>query len=53
MLDEALGDLAPKVELIASHDDPSTTSPIDTPLWDSLGRGHPGASTRARRSSRS
>ena len=38
MLDEALGDLAPKVELIASHDDPSTTSPIDTPLWDSLGR---------------
>jgi acetylornithine deacetylase/succinyl-diaminopimelate desuccinylase-like protein len=38
MLDEALGELAPKVELIASHDDPSTTSPIDTPLWDSIGR---------------
>jgi acetylornithine deacetylase/succinyl-diaminopimelate desuccinylase-like protein len=38
MLDEALGDLAPKVELIASHDDPSTESPIDTPLWDSLAR---------------
>jgi acetylornithine deacetylase/succinyl-diaminopimelate desuccinylase-like protein len=38
MLDEALGDLAPKVELISSHDDPSTTSPIDTPLWDALGR---------------
>lgn len=38
MLDEALGDLAPKVELIASHDDPSTSSPIDTPLWHSLER---------------
>jgi len=38
MLDEALGDLAPKVELIASQDDPSTASPIDTPLWDALGR---------------
>jgi acetylornithine deacetylase/succinyl-diaminopimelate desuccinylase-like protein len=38
MLDEALGDLAPKVELISSQDDPSTSSPIDTPLWDALGR---------------
>lgn len=38
MLDEALGDLAPKVELVASVDDPSTASPIDTPLWDALGR---------------
>ena len=38
MLDEALGDLADKVELVASVDDPSTASPIDTPLWDSLGR---------------
>ena len=38
MLDDALGDLASKVELVASHDDPSTTSPIDTPLWDCLGR---------------
>ena len=38
MLDEALGDLAPKVELLASADDPSTASPIDTPLWDALGR---------------
>jgi acetylornithine deacetylase/succinyl-diaminopimelate desuccinylase-like protein len=38
MLDEALGELAPKVELVASHDDPSTASPIDTPLWDSIGR---------------
>jgi acetylornithine deacetylase/succinyl-diaminopimelate desuccinylase-like protein len=38
MLDEALGDLADKVELVAAHDDPSTSSPTDTPLWDSLGR---------------
>jgi acetylornithine deacetylase/succinyl-diaminopimelate desuccinylase-like protein len=38
MLNEALGELAPKVELIASHDDPSTTSPVDTPLWHSIER---------------
>jgi acetylornithine deacetylase/succinyl-diaminopimelate desuccinylase-like protein len=38
MLDEALGELAPKVELVAAQDDPSTASPTDTPLWDSLGR---------------
>ena len=38
MLDEALGDLAGQVEIIAAHDDPSTSSPIDTPLWDSLVR---------------
>jgi acetylornithine deacetylase/succinyl-diaminopimelate desuccinylase-like protein len=38
MLDEALGDLAAKVELVASVDDPSTASPIDTPLWDAIGR---------------
>lgn len=38
MLDEALDDLAPKVELIGSHDDPSTTSPTDTRLWNALAR---------------
>ena len=38
MLDDALGDLAPKVELLAAADDPSTASPIETPLWDALGR---------------
>ncbi|MET0727361.1 MAG: M20/M25/M40 family metallo-hydrolase [Acidimicrobiales bacterium] len=38
MLQEALGDLSPKVELVGSHDDPSTASPTDTPLWDALGR---------------
>jgi acetylornithine deacetylase/succinyl-diaminopimelate desuccinylase-like protein len=38
MLDEALGDLAAKVELVSSVEDPSTSSPIDTPLWDSISR---------------
>ncbi|HEX2738729.1 MAG TPA: M20/M25/M40 family metallo-hydrolase [Acidimicrobiia bacterium] len=37
LLDDALGDLADHVEVI-SNDDPSTASPIDTPLWDSLAR---------------
>jgi acetylornithine deacetylase/succinyl-diaminopimelate desuccinylase-like protein len=37
MLREALGDLADVVE-ITSNDDPSTSSPADTPLWDSLAR---------------
>jgi acetylornithine deacetylase/succinyl-diaminopimelate desuccinylase-like protein len=37
LLREALGDLADTVE-IESNDDPSTESPIDTPLWDSLAR---------------
>jgi acetylornithine deacetylase/succinyl-diaminopimelate desuccinylase-like protein len=38
MLDEILGDLAPTVELVSSHDDPSTASATDTPLWDTLER---------------
>ena len=37
MLREALGDLADAVD-IESNDDPSTASPMDTPLWDSLSR---------------
>jgi acetylornithine deacetylase/succinyl-diaminopimelate desuccinylase-like protein len=37
LLMEALGDLSGKVE-IESGDDPSSQSPIDTPLWDALGR---------------
>ena len=36
MLQEVLGDLADKVEVLDANDDPSTASPIDTPLWDSL-----------------
>ncbi len=38
MLDEALGDLAPRVELVEARDDPSTASPVETPLWESIAR---------------
>jgi acetylornithine deacetylase/succinyl-diaminopimelate desuccinylase-like protein len=38
LLDEALGDLADRVEIVRAHDDPSTESSIDTPLWDSISR---------------
>jgi acetylornithine deacetylase/succinyl-diaminopimelate desuccinylase-like protein len=38
MLDEALGDLAEDVEVKFLAADLSTTSPIDTPLWDALER---------------
>ena len=41
MLAEALGDLADDVEVIPMADDPSTASPVDTPLWDSLSRVTP------------
>ncbi|HMF84420.1 MAG TPA: M20/M25/M40 family metallo-hydrolase [Acidimicrobiia bacterium] len=34
-LREALGDLHPAVE-IEGNDDPSTASPVDTPLWDTI-----------------
>lgn len=37
LLLDAIGDLADRVE-ITSNDDPSTASPTDTPLWDSLSR---------------
>jgi acetylornithine deacetylase/succinyl-diaminopimelate desuccinylase-like protein len=37
LLLEALGDLAGEVE-IDSADDPSSRSPVDTPLWDALSR---------------
>lgn len=36
-LREALGDLADRVE-VESNDDPSTASPTESPLWDSLAR---------------
>jgi len=36
MLDEALGDLAADVEVAAQGDDPSTASPVDTPLWHAM-----------------
>jgi acetylornithine deacetylase/succinyl-diaminopimelate desuccinylase-like protein len=38
MLDEALGELADQVEVVAQADDPSTASAVDTPLWDTLSR---------------
>ena len=38
MLDDILGDLAGDVDVLAPLDDPSTASPIDTPLWDCLQR---------------
>jgi acetylornithine deacetylase/succinyl-diaminopimelate desuccinylase-like protein len=38
MLDEALGDLSPAVEVEAQSDDEASSSPVDTPLWDSLQR---------------
>lgn len=31
-------DLAPSVEVVESHHDPATESPVDTPLWDILQR---------------
>ena len=47
MLDEALGDLVSKVTITNISDDPSTASPIETPLFDALrrvaSRLHPGA----------
>jgi acetylornithine deacetylase/succinyl-diaminopimelate desuccinylase-like protein len=38
LLDDALGDLADRVEVVASHDDPSTASPVETPLWHAIER---------------
>jgi acetylornithine deacetylase/succinyl-diaminopimelate desuccinylase-like protein len=38
LLDDAIGDLAGKVSVLAAHDDPSTASPVDTPLWDAIAR---------------
>jgi len=38
MLEEIVGDLADDVEIRFPHVDPSTASPIDTPLWDALQR---------------
>jgi acetylornithine deacetylase/succinyl-diaminopimelate desuccinylase-like protein len=47
LLAEALGDLAGDVEVIGITDDESTSSPMDTPLWDALARVsgalHPGS----------
>lgn len=49
MLDQVVGDLAEDVEVDFRSEQPSTTSPIDTPLWDALQRVsrvfYPGART--------
>jgi acetylornithine deacetylase/succinyl-diaminopimelate desuccinylase-like protein len=38
MLDDILDELGADVEVVAQSDDPSSTSPVDTPLWTSLQR---------------
>ena len=38
MIAEAVGDLADHVEVVEVTEDPSSESPIDTPLWAALGR---------------
>lgn len=38
MLADALGDLAPHVEITPFDENISTSSPADTPLWDAMGR---------------
>jgi acetylornithine deacetylase/succinyl-diaminopimelate desuccinylase-like protein len=38
MLQEALGDLFDRVDVLATTDDLASESPMDTPLWDSLSR---------------
>jgi acetylornithine deacetylase/succinyl-diaminopimelate desuccinylase-like protein len=38
MLDDVLGDLADSVEVAFHAEEPASTSPIDTPLWDALQR---------------
>ena len=49
MLLEVLGDLADDVEIAFQSEEPASTSPIDTPLWDALHRVsqvfYPGALT--------
>ena len=37
-LDEALGDLASQVEVAVISDGVATASPMETPMWDALGR---------------
>jgi acetylornithine deacetylase/succinyl-diaminopimelate desuccinylase-like protein len=38
LLDDALGDLRDRVEIVESHDDPSTSSPMETALWQTFER---------------
>lgn len=47
MIDDAVGDLAGKVEIVELHDDPATASEVGTELWEAMtkmaGRYHPEA----------
>jgi acetylornithine deacetylase/succinyl-diaminopimelate desuccinylase-like protein len=49
MLDDIIGELSDDVEISFGSEQPATTSPIDTPLWDALQRVsrlfYPGART--------
>jgi len=49
MLDDVLGDLAEDVEIAFQAEEPASTSPIDTPLWDAIQRVsqvfYPGSTT--------
>ena len=49
MLEDAIGDLADDVEITFRSEEPASTSPIDTPLWNSLQKVstlfYPGAKT--------
>jgi acetylornithine deacetylase/succinyl-diaminopimelate desuccinylase-like protein len=38
LVHDAIGDLMSDVEIVNPNDDPSTASPLDTPLWDALAR---------------
>ncbi|MHB1536775.1 MAG: M20/M25/M40 family metallo-hydrolase [Acidimicrobiales bacterium] len=48
LLDEALGDLAPKVDVKVIADDPASFSALDTPLWATLAEIAGGLSPGAR-----
>jgi len=38
LLDEALGELASRIEIVQAVEDPATSSPASSPLWDALDR---------------
>ena len=53
MLEDVLGDLADDVEIAFHAEEPASTSPIDTPLWDALAAGQPHLLPRGPRPCRS
>ncbi len=38
LLDDALGDLAPRVEITPFDENESTASPMESPMWDAMAR---------------